>query len=78
MKSTLTSKGQITLPGKLRKKLNLHPGDQVDFIINEEDEILLKVRKSSLRRLKGMVQKSDVSVSLRDMEKAIGEEAGKL
>lgn len=31
MQTTITSKGQITLPAKLRKKLNLKPGDRLEF-----------------------------------------------
>ena len=31
MKATLTSKGQITIPVKIRKKLGLEPGQVLDF-----------------------------------------------
>ncbi len=31
MKSTLTSKGQITLPVKIRRRLGLKPGDVLEF-----------------------------------------------
>ncbi|WP_390889297.1 AbrB/MazE/SpoVT family DNA-binding domain-containing protein [Leptodesmis sichuanensis] len=31
--STITSKGQITIPKAIRDLLNLHPGDRIDFIV---------------------------------------------
>ncbi|MBI4862394.1 MAG: AbrB/MazE/SpoVT family DNA-binding domain-containing protein [Candidatus Riflebacteria bacterium] len=31
MKATLTSKGQITIPVKIRRKLGLHAGQVLDF-----------------------------------------------
>lgn len=42
MKSTLTSKGQITLPIKLRRRLGLEPGDVLEF---DEHVPYLKARK---------------------------------
>ena len=30
--ATMTQKGQITIPKKIREALNLHMGDKVDFI----------------------------------------------
>ena len=40
--ATLTSKGQITIPGSLRKKLHLHAGDKIDFSLIGDNEILLR------------------------------------
>lgn len=42
MNATLTSKGQITIPLKVRKRLNLKPGDVLDF--DEEAPFLKAVR----------------------------------
>ena len=30
--STITSKGQTTIPGEVRERLNLHPSDKIIFI----------------------------------------------
>lgn len=43
MKATLTSKGQITIPIKVRKRLMLKPGDVLDF---DEEAPFLKATKS--------------------------------
>jgi len=40
--ATLTSKGQITIPGKLRKQLHLHAGDKIDFSISGDNALLLR------------------------------------
>jgi len=36
MITTVTSKGQITLPKSIREKLNLQTGARVDFILEEK------------------------------------------
>lgn len=38
---TITSKGQVTLPVSIRRKLHLEPGDQIDAAI-EGDRLLLR------------------------------------
>ena len=39
---TINYKGQITIPEKIRKFLNLTPGMQLDIAINQNSEIILK------------------------------------
>ncbi len=46
--TTLTSKGQITLPKPLRDRLGLKTGAQVDFVVNANGEIVLKPAKKPL------------------------------
>ncbi|OIP90485.1 MAG: hypothetical protein AUK55_12730 [Syntrophobacteraceae bacterium CG2_30_61_12] len=38
----ITSKGQITLPKKIREKLGVHPGEELGF---EEQDNLIVIRK---------------------------------
>lgn len=40
--STITSKGQITIPKNLRDYMSLVAGDKVEFIINDDNEIVIK------------------------------------
>ena len=40
--AAVTSKGQITIPLEVRKKLGLKPGDRVRFIEGEHGEYILK------------------------------------
>jgi AbrB family looped-hinge helix DNA binding protein len=46
--STLSSKGQTTIPQEIRKVLDLHPGDFIVFEVDEDGAVVLKkVRTSS-------------------------------
>ena len=49
--STVTSKGQTTIPGKIRKALRIKPGDRLEYIL-EGDRITLRVHPGT-RSLKG-------------------------
>jgi len=71
--STLTSKGQVTIPADVRKHLGLHPGDRVGFIV-EGGEVRL-VRKESRIEAAFGICKTDRSVSIEEMEQIIKESA---
>ena len=47
MTTTLTVKGQVTIPKKVREALRLTPGDGVDFVVNLEGQVA--VRKARAR-----------------------------
>lgn len=49
LRAKITSKGQITLPAVLRKRLNLQPGDELLFEIKPDGEI--KISPLKHRRL---------------------------
>jgi len=34
--ATMTSKGQVTIPGIVREKLHLHAGDKIDFTLIDD------------------------------------------
>ncbi|MDR3087581.1 MAG: AbrB/MazE/SpoVT family DNA-binding domain-containing protein [Azoarcus sp.] len=72
--STLTSKGQVTIPVSVRSALGLRQGDRIDFIETDQG-FFIAPATSSIRQLKGVVPKTSVPVSLVDMEAAIAEGA---
>jgi AbrB family looped-hinge helix DNA binding protein len=41
MATTLTSKGQVTIPKRIRDALNLTPGSVVDFAVNREGDVVI-------------------------------------
>lgn len=47
MTTTLTSKGQVTIPKQIRDALNLAPGCTVDFAVNADGDVV--IHKSGAR-----------------------------
>lgn len=69
--STLTSKGQATIPKQIREALRLQPGDRVEFIL-EEDRVVLRRAGADLTDLDGLLDRSDDEpVSIEAMNKAV-------
>ncbi len=54
--STITSKGQITIPAEIRRRLGVGQGDKVAFVIDEDGTIELQVPKfPTVRSLQGQL-----------------------
>lgn len=70
--SSITSKGQVTIPNALRSKFHLHPGDKVLF--EEKDGVItLTPMNNNIEALAGCLA-SDTNGkqgTLEDMEQAI-------
>lgn len=43
--TTITQKGQVTIPAPIRKTLGLKSGDQVKFVVTKKKEVKLKPTK---------------------------------
>ncbi len=54
MLSTVTSKGQVTIPKELRDLLHIHANDKVDFVLDGERVVLMPVK--TLLDLRGAVK----------------------
>jgi AbrB family looped-hinge helix DNA binding protein len=68
--STVTSKGQTTLPRDVRAALGLNPGDRVRYVILDGEVRLLKARPVS--DLAGLLRRPGAKpVTLEAMEEAI-------
>jgi len=73
--STLTSKGQVTIPAEVRRRLGLHPGDRVAFVV-DGDEVRLVRKESQVEAAFGLC-KPERSLSLEQMDQIIRERAGR-
>jgi AbrB family looped-hinge helix DNA binding protein len=68
--STVTTKGQTTLPKEVRKALGLQPGDKLRYILLEEEVRLLRARP--VLDLEGALKRpGQKTVTLEEMEEAI-------
>jgi AbrB family looped-hinge helix DNA binding protein len=48
MPTTITSKGQVTIPKPIRDKLGVGPRDRVEFVLRDGEVVLRPVRRSVL------------------------------
>jgi antitoxin PrlF len=65
LESTLTRKGQVTIPKEIRDRLGIKEGEKVIFVMRD-DEVILKVVKGTILDLRGSVRRS---ASPEDFEK---------
>ena len=75
MHSTVTEKGQITIPVAVRRARGIKPGDRIDFQLDDDDrKITLRPRKSlELDDIVGMLGKppNGRSLSIEEMNDAM-------
>lgn len=53
MGTRLTSKGQVTIPKKVREALGLRPGASVDFVLNGEGQFVVQPSRGRRRSMRG-------------------------
>ena len=66
---SLTSKGQVTVPVKIRRSLGLNPGDRVKFV-EQKGKYFIERDNDDISSIFGMF-KAKRSASLEQMETAI-------
>ena len=69
IESSITSKGQTTLPKAVREALAVTPGDRVRYIIGDNDVRIVPVKP--LSQLFGILKYDGPTVTLEDMDNAI-------
>jgi len=67
--SSLTIKGQVTIPAEIRNRLGLHPGDKIGFTI-EDDHVILYRKENNIESAFGICH-PETSASLAEIEDAI-------
>ncbi|WP_375330898.1 AbrB/MazE/SpoVT family DNA-binding domain-containing protein [Candidatus Tisiphia endosymbiont of Oplodontha viridula] len=68
--STVTSKGQVTIPSYIRNKLHLSSGSKLEFIMQDDSFIVVLINKP-VKNLKGILPKPKTPLSIEDMNEAI-------
>jgi AbrB family looped-hinge helix DNA binding protein len=74
----MTSKGQITIPIKVRKALGLMPGVRIDFYEVEDGEYVLRPKTGSIMEMRGCVPKPDHPISIEEMNLTVLRHAARL
>ena len=80
MATTITSKGQVTIPKHIRDALQLEPGSSVDFSVNREGEVVLQranqtpARKSAGDRFAAVRGRAEVKWRTRDLMRLLRDE----
>ena len=70
--STVTTKGQITIPIKIRTALGLDAGDRVEFVETEPGQFTLVAATRSVQDLKGIFRgRRNRAVSIEEMNATI-------
>jgi len=75
--TTLTSKGQVTIPKSVRDELNLRVGDRVAFRVLEDGTVVVEPETIDLLSLEGILRPKRKGITIADMDEAIRTAAGK-
>lgn len=78
MATNLTSKGQVTIPKRIRDALHLQPGMPVEFSVNPDGEVIIRPavpakgkRRVAVDRFEAVRGKADVKWRTDDLMKLL-------
>jgi antitoxin PrlF len=68
--STVTTKGQVTIPANIRKAMGLEAQDRVVFTALQDGTVVMRAKTRSMMDLKGLLKqpKGATKVSVDDMQ----------
>lgn len=70
--ATLTTKGQVTIPKKIRESLKLHTGDKIEIIVTEKMEAIIRPVSKKVDDIFGKLHKKGrKALSIEAMDDAI-------
>lgn len=75
--STLTQKGQTTIPQDIRQYLGIHAGDKLEFYVDHDGRVILSPLTEKVTALKGMLPKPKKKVSIEQMNAVIKTRGGR-
>ncbi|MEN9503272.1 MAG: hypothetical protein RI964_2557 [Pseudomonadota bacterium] len=73
--STVTQKGQVTIPKSVRDNLRLVTGDRVEFVFNDRGEVVIKPVTRKVAEVAGLLSKyrKPHPVSIEEMDQAVAQ-----
>jgi AbrB family looped-hinge helix DNA binding protein len=74
--ATLSSKGQITIPSEIRTELGLEVGDQLEFMLERDGSVRMRLVTASAKELYGLLKRPGRRrVSVEEMNRGIADHA---
>jgi antitoxin PrlF len=74
--STITSKGQATIPVEIRRHLKLKAGDRLEFLVEPDGRVILVPATVDVADLKGFLAPAPRRISIAEMKAAVRKRAG--
>lgn len=72
--STLTSKGQTTIPQEIRMRLKLRPGDRIVYRVARDGQVILTPsKKGDIKRLYGLLAPAKRRATVEEMNASIAD-----
>lgn len=72
--STLTSKGQVTIPQDVRERLHAGAGDKLSWEIQDEGSVIVrKVGRRTVAEMAGLLGRPRRSATIEEMDAAIAD-----
>ena len=76
--ATVTSKGQVTIPRRVREALRIRPGDRIDFVLADNGEVRVRAGEVDVSALRGLLSRAGRGpVTLEAMDEAIARRGGR-
>ena len=70
--STLTAKGQTTIPKEIREHLKLQPGHRIEYVVDEVGRVVLRPATYDIRDLHGILERpGQPTVTVEEMNRVI-------
>ena len=68
--TTMTSKGQTTIPKEIRDSLGLQPQDKLSFSLLSDGTVIMRAKKKSIRSVYGVLSQTDrPTLSIEEMQR---------
>lgn len=70
--STITSKGQVTIPKRVRDRLHWKSGDRLEFSVDPSGRVIVELATGDIRELRGLLHRSGREpVTVEEMNEAV-------
>lgn len=75
--STISSKGQVTIPKAIRTRMRLKVGDRLRFVVEADGSVRLAAATRDISTLRNILPRPDRRANLQEMQTAIRRRAAK-